>query len=73
MNIGEMNVDKPEDEPIIKNCLTCAHREGEYCVLSGYYHCVQRRHPSVHCDINLSGWQQRPSLWVRVKNWFKYL
>ena len=45
----------------LKSCLTCAHRSfGHHCELTGWPCCVQRQWPSPPCDINLSGWVQRP-------------
>lgn len=57
---GPPPISLPAPLPVIKNCLTCAHRNGADCVLTGFLWEVQRRHPSEACDVKLSGWAERP-------------
>lgn len=58
----------------MKNCKNCANATGGMtfgkCYKSGYYIETQRKFPSIACDLNFSGWQPRPSLFTRIKNFF---
>lgn len=47
-------------EPDVKNCLNCAHEKGNRCLASGWFCATQRKYPSKACNIQFSGWQQRP-------------
>ena len=57
----------------VKNCVTCAHRHGSVsfgkCLVSGYYCLDERQFPGV-CGAHFERWQQRPSLFQRIKAWF---
>jgi len=59
-------------EPI-KNCMTCAHRKGSFtfgkCLVSGYHVEVERKVPQV-CGRDFKAWQPRPSIFVRIKQFF---
>jgi hypothetical protein len=41
---------------MIKNCLNCAHRQGNECILTGFPWRLQRQMPNDPCDRNLSGY-----------------
>jgi hypothetical protein len=57
----------------VKNCTTCAHRHGTSsygkCLVSGYYCETERKYPQV-CGTYFDRWQQRPSIFQRIKAWF---
>lgn len=44
----------------VRNCQTCAHRDGRLCCLTGYSWELQRQLPSSACDVRLSGWHPIP-------------
>lgn len=58
---------------MIKNCKTCAHRQGgpvfSTCLLSGFFCSTERQYPT-YCGVNFDGWVQRKPIVVRIKEYF---
>lgn len=47
-----------EQKEVLKTCKTCGHRNGDMCMLSGFYTATERQYPSV-CGVDFHGWKPR--------------
>jgi hypothetical protein len=56
-----------ENKIEIRTCKTCGHRDGDKCMLSGYY-CTTERHLPTKCGLNFDNWTPRPKR-IGFKKW----